>query len=743
VLLRILLLLIAGWLGAPIPGGPSRAFAAEPRPAHAAVLVLFSSHRLLPANLDAERGLREASPAGTTPGVELFSEFLGAPSFEGELYEARTARYLQDKYAGLQVKAIVALGQGALEFLLRHRQDTFPDVPVVYGGVARDVVNRLALPPGFIGTPLEHDVGGTVDLARQLHPQADRLVVVTGASAWDQAREAEARAAAGRSAPGLKTEYWSGLPMPELAQRLRTLDERTVVFTPGFYRDGTGINVIPLDAARQVAEASAAPVYSIFPTQLGAGVVGGRMTSYVDVGRTARAALDQLLAGTPAAAVGTPARLPAPVQLDWQQVLRWHVDESLVPADAVIHFRRPTFWDLYRQQVLAIAALIGLQAALIVALLIERRQRQRIAADLRASETRTALAAEAAELAIFEWKPDPGLAPERLPEALRSAHPADRERLGSILRSAATSDSAFEVEYRSVDEAGSVGWNALRGRTQGGTQGLIVGVTMDITARKTAELQAASDRSALIHISRTATLGQLSAAIAHQLNQPLAAILGNAETALAMMQRGNVPAQEMKEILADIISDDHRAADVIRRLAALYRKGETDVAPVDLNALIEETLGLIRAELLLRQVTPTLKLEQPSPSVQGSRTQLQQVILNLVLNAADAMVDVPVDQRHLEVRSSMAENLVEVCVTDQGPGIAPENLARVFEPFWTTKSTGLGIGLAICQSIVAAHRGSLLGRNNRSGGASFCFSLPVITTTANREPSHAYRVPGG
>lgn len=716
--------------------------AAGTEPGPPTVLVLFSAHRLLPANIDAEEGLRQGEGGAGAAPPELFSEFLGAPAFEGDVYEARTAAFLKQKYAAMRVAAIVAFGQAALEFLLRYRDTAFPGVPVVHGGVARLALSRHPLPADVVGTPLEHDVQGTLQLAVLLHPRADRVVVVTGSGPWDLERRREAEAALSALGRPWAVEHWSGLAGDELTGRLGRLDERTVVYTPGFYRDGAGVNFIPIDATRSIAGASSAPVYSIFPTQLGTGIVGGRMTSFVDVGRTARRVLDQVLSGVAAGDIDIPPRLPAPAQVDWRQVLRWGIDESSIPGDTVIRFREPRFWDTHRRQVMWVSAVVLLQAALIVALLVERRQRRRIAGDLHDSEMRTELAAAAAQMSTFEWRADRD-GPSPLPAALSNVHPADRERVAGILKTATSNEAVFEIEYRTLNGHDEVRWNALRGRTRSPSSRNVIGITMDITARKAAELQAASDRAALTHISRTATLGQLSAAIAHQLNQPLAAILGNAETALAMMERPDVPAQEMREILSDIISENHRAADVIRRLVALYRRGETDMAPVDLNALIEETLGLIRAELLLRQVTPTLRLQQPAPMVQGSRTQLQQVLLNLVLNAADAMGGTPVDQRRLLVRSSVDGQSVEVCVSDQGEGIPAGNQARMFEPFWSTKPTGLGIGLAICRSIVMAHHGKLVGRNQPSGGAEFCFSLPAGTDAINLEASHANGLSGG
>jgi C4-dicarboxylate-specific signal transduction histidine kinase len=247
---------------------------------------------------------------------------------------------------------------------------------------------------------------------------------------------------------------------------------------------------------------------------------------------------------------------------------------------------------------------------------------------------------------------------------------------------------------------------------------------MDITPRKAAELQAAGDRAALTHLSRVSTMGQLSAAIAHQLNQPLAAILGNAETARKLLTRQPVDHEELTEILDDIVSEDNRAAEIIRRLGALYKRGEMELSRLDLNDLARETLDLVRAELLTRNVSAVTELDPALPSVHGGRIQLQQVLLNLILNAADAMRDVDVDRRVVVVRTASDGDQVRFCVVDQGTGIAADALAHIFDAFWSTKAAGAGVGLAVCHSIITAHQGTLEASNNPGGGATFCFVLP-------------------
>jgi len=226
-------------------------------------------------------------------------------------------------------------------------------------------------------------------------------------------------------------------------------------------------------------------------------------------------------------------------------------------------------------------------------------------------------------------------------------------------------------------------------------------------------------------MTRAATAGQLSAAIAHQLNQPLAAILGNAEAAQRMLGRDGIDREELIAICKDIVSEDHRASNVIRRLSELYKRGDMKVEPVDLNGLIRETLDLLRTELLIRHVTAATDLAPTLPPIEGGYVQLQQVVLNLVLNAADAMGEVRPEERRLTIRTESQGPRVQVYVIDSGSGVAPDHLKTVFDPFWSTKEGGMGMGLAICQSIIAAHRGTITAENNPEGGATFRIMLPT------------------
>jgi C4-dicarboxylate-specific signal transduction histidine kinase/ABC-type uncharacterized transport system substrate-binding protein len=705
------------------------------------VLVIYSQNRLLPANIEVDRGLHEDPNAQMEGRVQFFSEFLDAPVFGGNAYEARTAAYLKEKYSAQPPSVIVVGGEEALTVVLRHRAVLFPDVPIVHVGVSRKVLNSIDLPPDVVGVPADYDIAGTLELALQLHPRARRVVVVTGASNWGKQQLEDLRAMIETHRLALPVEYLSGLPTDRLTSRLAALTPDTVVLTPGYFIDGDGRKFTPRSSVSTMAASSAAPVYVFFASQIGSGAVGGRMSSYVDMGRAARGIIDSILAGTPASSTVIPARMATPAQLDARQLRRWKVAPELIPEDAIIHFQEASFWERYRWQAMVVGAVLLVQAGLILALLFERVQRRRTAAALDASERNNNLAAQAARLSMFVWnlvpartqangKPGghevaPGPPQEDFDRVLETVHPADRNRLELAVRKAVADGGELDVEFRMLRPDGQVRWMAARGHTANGPNGSLAGVRMDITSRRTAELQAEADRATLTHMARIATMGQLSAAIGHQLNQPLAAILGNAETARKLLGRADPPLDEVREILDDVIVEDNRAADVIRRLGALYRRGDAEATAVDLNELVRETLDMLHAELVNRHVTPVLELAEALPAVPGNRVQLQQVVLNLALNAADAMADVDMERRVLTLRTSLEGGHVHLCVIDRGEGIPAGDLKNVFEPFWTTKATGIGVGLAICKTIVAAHRGTLTASNDPDGGAVFCLRLPV------------------
>jgi signal transduction histidine kinase len=256
--------------------------------------------------------------------------------------------------------------------------------------------------------------------------------------------------------------------------------------------------------------------------------------------------------------------------------------------------------------------------------------------------------------------------------------------------------------------------------------GLILALVLQSRRRRLAEREAQRRRQELAHMTRVATMGELTASLAHEINQPLAAILTNARAAQRLLAAGNAEREEIGEILADIAADDQRAGEVIRRMRALLRKDESAPMTLDVNDLVTEVVGLVRGEMILQNVSLALELLPGLPRVHGDRIQLQQVLLNLMMNALDAMKETSGGNRKVTVRSSAPDaRTVQVSVEDAGTGLPVDKFEEVFEPFVTTKPHGMGLGLAICRSIIQSHGGRIGSANNTDRGATFWFTLPA------------------
>jgi signal transduction histidine kinase len=258
---------------------------------------------------------------------------------------------------------------------------------------------------------------------------------------------------------------------------------------------------------------------------------------------------------------------------------------------------------------------------------------------------------------------------------------------------------------------------------------LMLAVALEQSAR--VERDALEQRRQVAHLSRVAMLGELSGGIAHELNQPLTAILANAQAAQHLVARESAKPGELAEILQDIVAADRRAGDVIRRLHALFKRGETQFERLDINDVAREVLAIVRGEMVMRSIEVATQLGDDLPAVRGDRVELQQVLLNLVMNACEAMsAATPADARRLMVRTRADAGGVTVSVTDSGPGFVADEYEQLFEPFYTTKPQGLGLGLSISRAIIRAHRGRLWGTAFPGEGATFNILLPAYPSRA-------------
>ncbi len=387
---------------------------------------------------------------------------------------------------------------------------------------------------------------------------------------------------------------------------------------------------------------------------------------------------------------------------------------------------------------------LGLLVAMGRELSLDAFRAAQLAEELRESEQRMALAARAAGLGFWLWdmarddlwaSPDaralfgvPQDEPLNFDRFLAVVHPADRAEVRRGVAQARASGRDLALRYR-ITPAEGQRWIAALGRLEPGPDGALTrmrGVVLDVTERRRAQDEVERMRKELAHVTRISTLGELAASMAHELNQPLAAILSNAQAARRFLAAPDVDLNEIRDILDDIIKDDKRAGEVIHRLRALVQKREAvETERLNLNELVRDAERLLHGELVARN-TQLVEQFQPDlgPAV-GGRVELQQVLLNLLVNALDAMRDVPPAERVVTVATASADGWVELRVSDAGPGIPEALMPDIFRPFFTTKQHGLGMGLAISRSILEACGGTLTAANRPGGGAQFTLRLPA------------------
>jgi signal transduction histidine kinase len=596
--------LVGAWLGA--------AAAVDAAPEQPSVLILLPGQTGVPGSTAIASGIRAVLHTEWSFRVSIEMEYVDAARFTSPEAEARRLRMVYgSKYGNQRFDVIVAALPEPFRFVLRTRDDLWPGTPVVVCGVDEHSVRDLKPPPGFAVLTVRFDMEGTVRAAQALLPDTRHVALVGGASSAEQVYHDLIRQAVSKVG-GLDVIDLTRLPIADVLAHVSKLPEHTVVVQSSYHVDAAGRPFFGTDVVPHVSNAANRPVFTPVSFELGRGVVGGSVIDFEDIGRDAGRMATRLLQGQPPPPTPVPSFATSVPRFDGRQLARWHLDERRLPEDSQVIFRQATLWQEYRWHVLSAVALIGVQAALIATLLVQRRRRH--------------------------------------------------------------------------------------------------------------EAEAAAQRhlSQMAHLDRVAGMGQLASSIAHELNQPLSGILANAQAARLLLSDSQPDVEELRACLADIISDDHRASAVIRRMRHLLKKTDFVSVPLALNDLAANTIRLVANDALLREVTIDFLPARTLPLVYGDRVQIQQVILNLLNNAITAAENGGAPTRKVTVWTSDATTpYVELGVHDSGKGIVGTDLGRIFDPFFTTRADGLGMGLTISRTIVEAHGGRIVVENGPAGGATF------------------------
>ncbi len=581
--------------------------AAEPK----RVLLLYYSFG---GNLVTARQFRAELERQSKELLEIYDAPLLSARPVDEPIVRRYADYLNALLPDKRLDLVVPVGASAARLLYQYRSQLFPAAPVLAIAEGRRLPAELEVNGAVIATSI--DITKIIENILQVRPETTNIAVVVGNSPNERFWVQETQAAFRPYAKRVSIEYFNDLPFDEMLKRAATLPPRSAIFFFVLLTDAAGTTHEDVTVFSRLYAVANAPIFSYYDVNFGKGIVGGPLLSVENRARMAASVALRILAGEVPGSIKTPPIGFAAPKFDWREMQRWGISESNLPPGSEIHFRELTAWERYRAQILAISALILLQAALIGFLIYEHRRRH------------------------------------------------------------------------------------------------------------LAEVLARSSMAELTHMNRVATAGELSASIAHEIRQPLTGIVASASAARRWLEWEKPDIDKAKAALNQIESAGHRANDIIVNVRSMFRKDAQDKSWIDINKLIGTVLELLRIDLRKHQIDFELELYDQIPPVFGNQVQLQQVILNLIMNAIDSMRSV--QPRVLSVKSKLnGHDSVQLSIEDTGIGIDPANLAQIFKPMFTTKKHGMGMGLSICQSIIELHEGKIWVTAGNNGGTIFSFELPT------------------
>jgi PAS domain S-box-containing protein len=709
------------------------------------VLLLYPYDDAVPVSAIAGAAIRKRLIEASPSKIDIGTDFLDLARFPTEADEIRSAHYLAEKYAGRLPEIIMPLNSEALRFAVKYRHMFAPNVPIVFCCVTPQIATDIDRPKDVTGVYTQFDAGKTIALAQKLQPRSRDLIIISGSSGIDRRYLAAMRKDIEPYEKYFNTQYWIGVPYEAMLERAAHLPSEAIIIFVTDYDDSTGRTLSPAEAVKALAQAAGAPVYGPSDTYFGLGVVGGYMDSFELMGLTAADLALQVLAGRSPATIDPQPSQNRAFRVDARQLLRWKLSEKNLPADTIVSFKSPTLWQEYRYTVLAAIFVILLQAIMITALLVQMFARRRAETSLKESEERWRSVFEMSTVGIavadhnFRFQATNAAFQAmlgRTDEELRGLTPldicADEEReplklLYQRVREGAQQSYETVQEYR--HKGGAPVWvhaYVSRMHSEKSKPPLYLATTIDITDRKRAEAASRAALSELARVARLTTMGQMTASIAHEINQPLGAIVADGSAGLRWLAKATPDLEEVRASLKRIVNDGHRASQVISGIRAMLKKGNDAKEPLDINELVREVLMFARGEIENEEIVVRTDLDESLSEVLVDRIQLQQVVLNLVMNGIDAMAALSNRARVLKLRSRQnGSSGVTLTVEDAGTGIDKNIVDRIFEAFFSTKTDGMGMGLSICRSITVAHGGRLSVSPGHPHGSVFELELPI------------------
>jgi PAS domain S-box-containing protein len=700
------------------------------------ILILHSHEANAPVFVGTDKGLSTTLESGGIQSLNQFFESLDLRRNPGPDHRRLLVEHTRVQYSHRKLDMIITMFPEALEFVLKDCRDIFRDIPIL----------ALYLPEGFelpktdrpiIGHSAKTDILGTFEIALKLVPGAKRVYVVSGAHEIDRKIEDRARRELKKWESRLEFLYLSRMPFEDILTALSTAPSDTIILLLIYTEDVTGRSYTSPNLTQRLSQVSTAPIFGLLDAALGHGIAGGSLINFERIGTKAGELVLDILRGAPTTQ-NIPEFLDVPPvpMFDWRQLRRWKLSEAALPKGSIVINREFTLLE-FKYYIIGGIAVFLAQTTLVIGLLVQRR-RKMVAEESLKQKTEELDQFFNVNLDLLciantdgyflrlnpAWEKTLGYTEEELmaKRFLDFVHPDDVYKTQEAVSALRSQNQLFLFENRYRCKDGTYRWLEWSSAPAGN---LIYSAARDITESKRAEAEAFQARNQLLQLDRLSRMGELTASLAHELNQPLAAILSNAQAGLRFLQSDKIDFEELREILHDITQDDQRAGSVIRSLRSMVKREEMERTPIILNNVLNDVVRIFHTESVFRNMRVETKFDGSLPPVPGDKVQLQQVALNLILNAADVMSHNPPEYRQIILGTGVKDDRVRVTVRDFGPGIDRGNLERIFEPFFTTKGAGLGMGLNICRTIVEAHGGRIWAENNPDRGATFVFEIPA------------------
>jgi signal transduction histidine kinase len=698
------------------------------------------------------QGLRRTLEREFAGTLQVFTENLDLSRLgkRNEADEGAAYSWLLEKYRDSRFDAIVAVEELPLRLALRHRERLAPGAPVLFTSIEQERAKPYLSEKNVSGVYLELPALQTIEMATRLFPRAKAVAYIGNTPGRNPHFTQQAGPIVRDFVAAAHMEFIPliDLPLTDLRARLRSLAPDTLVFYEALWRDPTGAFFLPAEALEVVARDAAGPIFGFSDTYLGRGIIGGCCVAPEQLGEETATHLTKALRDPE---LPLPTVHPGHPMFDARQLARFKVGPARLPPGSEVRFREPTLWGTHRSLILGTGAAVLLQAALIGALAVQLLRRRRAEAMVRESEADLYRVLDNLPFAVGTTEVVPGVslvAPERQVTFINRRFidtfgygPGDL-RLVRDWAERAYPDEAYRSEVvgwwdRQIERIvsdGSTATHESRITTRDGdvrdvvisavtVKNKLIAAFHDITARKHSERLLREQREQIAHAGRVSVLGQLAAALAHELNQPLGAIQRNAEAAELLLESDRADRNELLAIIADIHRDNLRAGAVLDRIRGLLTRRPLQLATVEVEPLINEVVALARPMI---PHPLSIACESGLPPIRGDRVLLQQIILNLLVNAIEALGDRR--DGHVSVRAKRADGgFVRISVADNGGGIARELEPRVLEPFFTTKPDGLGMGLPIIASGAEELGGSVHVENEPGIGFTVHVTLPIWT----------------